>query len=210
MTENKRSNNPENSLNFKINICLIYENCFPIEKEYLKRGFPPELYEIITGIQAAFFLSHNIRKNTHLFLIFTAENFLIHFIGNELKHLNPDEKSIGLLLMKALETRNLYKNSHRKQSTPGIWIEKRGFTDLVDQLKQETQFIVVEENSTELEADLPKELTLLLPNGNNSTTWTEINSIKTNLRKFGIARLPEKRRNYLIILKFYSFIDNLP
>jgi len=88
-------------------------------------------------VNSAFFLSHDLRRDT----IFYTINYgnpnppvAIKFIGNELKRLSPDERSIALFLQKALE-----KDASEiwKESTSGIYYSKREFKDIILEKKSE-------------------------------------------------------------------------
>jgi tRNA pseudouridine-54 N-methylase len=172
-------------------------------------GFPPEIYDIIMAIQASFFLSHKIRTNTEVLLAFLDEDLVLHYIGSELRFLGPDERSIGMLLMKALEKKDAAREI-RIQSTPGIWIQKKKIEDLFRDLSEDGQIIIVNEDAdTELQGIFPKNTTLIIPNFQMGTLGIEKYFSNRILFKFKVQDLPINRRTYLTILKFHSFIDKM-
>ncbi|MFP4654382.1 MAG: tRNA (pseudouridine(54)-N(1))-methyltransferase TrmY [Methanohalobium sp.] len=90
-------------------------------------------------INSAFFLSHDIRTDVqvHLLLLGQPEpGKIIRFNGENIKHLNPDERSSGALIKKALE-KNV--SDVETQSTPGVWIRKGNLKTLLDGFKNESR-----------------------------------------------------------------------
>jgi len=196
-------------LNPKISIGLIYKQAFEIHKNYFKIGFPEKIYETIMSIQAAYFLSHEIRKKTDLFLFFLKNNTVIHFIGHRLRYLGPDERSIGMLLMKALEKLALLRRKGRIESTPGIWIERLNLFDFLTSLQESTSLILVNhKSSNNLKGGLSPYIILLMP-AEEEGIFDEPNTIPgiQQYLTIGVQDLPKKMRNYLTILRFYSIID---
>jgi len=194
----------------EITICLIYPSLITIKKEYFQTGFPPEIYEIILAIQAAFFLSHKIRVNTHFSLMFLDENLVIEFIGTELRFLGPDERSIGMLLMKALEKKDRVQRNIKIRSTPGIWIQRRTVEDLLYELEENSQIILVDNDlDVELEEISQKHIIFLIPIMQNGVAFVEKYLYQQPILKFKVKDLPEIRKTFLTILKFYSLIDKM-
>ncbi len=199
-----------NQLNLKISIYLLYDACFDIQKVYFKEGFPPEIYEVIMCIQAAYFLSHKIRKNTRVFLAFIKDNLVISYFGNKLKYLGPDERSIGTLLMKALEKKESLGENRKIQSSPGIWIQKKKFIDIISEFGNNRNIFIANKNSSAGLGEITQnELILMISNLTRKDFGGKIFLSNLNPSEFGTEDLPEKMRSYLTILKFYSIIDNL-
>ncbi len=73
-----------------------------ITQKHLNLGFiDPTVAKLSACIRAAFFLSHGIRRDTILCIIVKEGNYSIKLVGDELKYLGPDSRSIATLLMKA-------------------------------------------------------------------------------------------------------------
>ena len=194
-------------MNFEVSIYLLLDSCFEIKKNYFRDGFPPEIYEIIMCIQGAYFLSHQIRKNTRVYLVFQADDVVIQYVGRKLRYLGPDERSIGMLLMKALDKRNELQGSRKIQSTPGIWIQDKKAQDAFSDFGENAQIFMANENSTAGLSNITRdELILLIPIMKKIGDQLISN---LNPAEFGIQDLPIKMRSYLTILKFYSEIDKL-
>lgn len=194
-----------------ISILLILEKCLEIKKEYFKIGFPPEIYEILMCIQASFFLSHKIRINMQLFLVFLKEDLIIHYRGDKLRYLGPDERSIGMLLMKALDKKENLKSNQKMQTTPGIWIKKQKFNDFILDLVDANHFIYLADNYSAFEPEINTEtgLIFVIPNSADMNLITNLLPTTQNLIKFGVNDLPLQMKNYLTILKFHQIVDKI-
>ncbi len=86
---------------------------------------------LLRCINAAFFISNNIRKNVEVYIVFSGSGSApktIRLVGSELKYLNPDERSTGALIKNAL-LKDI-KESEIK-STPGIYVSKKNFEDVL-------------------------------------------------------------------------------
>jgi len=212
LKEGKKSRNSSagSSLISKITICLVYPALITITKEYFQTGFPPEIYDILSAIQAAFFLSHNIRTNTDFSLIFLAEDLMITYVGTELRFLGPDERSIGMLLMKALEKKDRVHNEIKVRSTPGILIQRKRVEDFLDEFQATSQIILVDNDADSDLREIPqKNLTLLIPVILNGASFNERYLTDQPMLKFKVRDLPQPWKPSLAILKFYSCIDKL-
>ncbi|HIP15602.1 MAG TPA: tRNA (pseudouridine(54)-N(1))-methyltransferase TrmY [Methanothermococcus okinawensis] len=82
-------------------------------------------------ISSAFFLSHDIRRDTVFYSVHYGEPnppVALKFVGSELKRLSPDERSIAIFIKKALSKEH---NSKWRESTPGIYHAKKDFREIV-------------------------------------------------------------------------------
>ena len=114
-----------------VNFLLFVKNITTYSKSDIDKGKTPlEIFKLCSCIRETFCLSYSIRKYNNLYLYFQNEHLLIQFKGEKLKYLGPDERSQALLLKKAIDIANQYKNLIYKEwikSTPGIFV--RGFKD---------------------------------------------------------------------------------
>ncbi len=86
-------------------------------------------------VNSALFLSHGMRRDVNVHLVLLGEPDpckVIRFNGEKLKYLNPDERSSGSLIKKALEKDAI---PYETQSTPGVWIRRAGLEDLLKEFK---------------------------------------------------------------------------
>ncbi len=101
-------------------------------------------------INASFFLSHDLRRNTECFLILKggehadpANTITLRFSGEKIKSLNPDERSAGALIKKALVP---IPEEEYQRAAPGISIRKSDLAKLL----QEHPFAVLDENGEDI------------------------------------------------------------
>lgn len=87
-------------------------------------------------VNSALFLSHGMRRDVNVHLVLLGEpdpGKIVRFNGEKLKYLNPDERSSGSLIKKALEKD---ATPYESQSTPGVWIRKAGLEDLLNEFRE--------------------------------------------------------------------------
>ncbi len=102
-------------------ILLFSSENLSVTKGEIDRGSVPSLMsDVCRCVQATFFLSHAIRKDAQL-LILDGGDKAILMDGERLRYLGPDERSITILIMKALEKRKEFSRSFY-ESTPGIFV----------------------------------------------------------------------------------------
>ena len=100
---------------------------------------------LLRCISASFVLSHGLRKDTELYLVCLGGEEApktLRLQGAHLKHVNPDERSIATLVLKALDTPapGLSWNA----STPGIAVAARGLADLEDIIMGGNRYLLEE------------------------------------------------------------------
>jgi len=82
-------------------------------------------------VNAAFCLSHDIREDVRVFLVLRDE-LTIRFEGSELRYLSPDERNIASLIRQAIEAKGSAIGHREAESTPGIYVSKRGFEAVLE------------------------------------------------------------------------------
>ena len=88
-------------------------------------------------VSSAFFLSHDLRRDTVFYSIhYGAPNppVALKFVGSELKRVSPDERSIALFIKKALDKT---PTPLWKESTSGIYVAKKEFRDIILEKRDE-------------------------------------------------------------------------
>ena len=100
------------------------------------------------AIGAAFFLSHDLRRDVEVNLLL-QDQVQIRLVGERLKRLNPDERSTAALIKHALEK----LDEEEVQSTPGIFVSRRTLPEMLDRLYQlGAHPIVLHEDGPPIEA----------------------------------------------------------
>jgi len=92
-------------------------------------------------VNAALFLSHDLRRDVRVFLVLKGEPSppkLIRFDGSAVRYLSPDERSAASLIKKALE-KNV--QDFWTESTPGVSIRKGDLEDLLKELDKKIIYL---------------------------------------------------------------------
>ena len=92
-------------------------------------------------VNAALFLSHDLRRDVRVYLVLKGEPDppkLICFDGSGIRYLSPDERSAASLIRKALE-KNV--QGFWIESTPGVSIRKGELGDLLDELNKKIIYL---------------------------------------------------------------------
>ncbi len=83
-------------------------------------------------INASLFLSHDLRRDVDTYSVLLGEPnppVTVRFNGEKVRYLSPDERSAAALIKKALEKGA--PPSGEEESTPGVYISKRSFEDVI-------------------------------------------------------------------------------
>lgn len=92
-------------------------------------------------VNAALFLSHDLRRDVRVYLVLKGEPTppkLIRFDGATVRYLSPDERSAASLIKKALE-KNV--QDFWTESMPGVSIRKGSFSDLLEELNRKIIYL---------------------------------------------------------------------
>ena len=84
-------------------------------------------------VTAAFLLSHGIRESTRVWLVL-GDSLSIRFEGRNLRRLNPDERSTAALIRGALEEREEAIGYMDAESSPGVFVSRRGLEGVLDEV----------------------------------------------------------------------------
>ncbi len=107
-------------------------------------------------VTSAFFTSHSLRNDVRLQFVLQNE-YIIRFEGQELKRVNPDERSTGALFQKALERRHLADRKGEIESTPGIYIAPGSLEEVLEATRPRNSVIWLNESGGNLpEINTPK------------------------------------------------------
>jgi len=83
-------------------------------------------------VNSAVFLSHAIREDVRVHLVL-RDRVTIRFEGSELRYLAPDERNVASLIRTALEAKDEVVGHREVESTPGIYVSKRGLEAVLDE-----------------------------------------------------------------------------
>ncbi len=119
-------------------------------------------------VNSALLLSHGVRTDTQIHLAL-QDQYTIRIVGDDVQYLNPDERSTGALLKKALEKKEVTDASDEQLSTPGIYIKEQGFEGTLQQVDG-TVIQLHEDGNPLVETELPDDPVFVL---SDHTDFTE-------------------------------------
>ena len=129
---------------------------------------------LVRCVNSAFFLSHSIRTDVELFLVLQGGSDApktVRFSGKEIRYLNPDERSTASLIRNALLKK---LGSEEIRSSPGVYVSRRSFSDVIGQLKEVSSIVYLKENGTDIRAfDIPADPTFVLGDDRDLTQEEE-------------------------------------
>jgi len=132
---------------------------------------------LVRCVNSAFFLSHDIRKDTELFLVLLGgyePPKTIRFSGAELRYLNPDERSTSSLIRNAL-LKKIEKEEVR--SSPGIYISGMSFEEVIGKLSEKGKLVYLKEDGTDVRSNKLPEDPVFVISDNADLTEEEENAL---------------------------------
>ena len=105
-------------------------------------------------VNSCFFLSHSLRRNVGCYLHLLGEPDppkTVMLEGASLRYLNPDERSAASLIKKAL---SLHVSSGWMRSTPGVYVSRLTFSDLLQALGSDGVVLLSEDGEDIRKADI--------------------------------------------------------
>lgn len=129
---------------------------------------------LVRCVNSAFFLSHDLRKDSEIYLVLLGGEDApktVRFYGPELKYLNPDERSTSSLIRNALLKK---VEDWEKRSTPGVYVSRMSFQDVMAKLSQTCRFIYLREDGIDIrEYQFPEEPCYILGDDRDPTPEEE-------------------------------------
>ena len=118
-----------------------------------------------------------MRRDIELYLVLQGEPDApktMRLRGDELKYLNPDERSTGALVRNALMKKNDTADNAEIRSTPGIYISRDGFKDILEKLSKISTLVYLKEDGGSFDSINPsKDLTFILSDDKNMSEEEE-------------------------------------
>jgi tRNA (pseudouridine54-N1)-methyltransferase len=137
-------------------------------------GSTGRLDVLLRSINSAFFLSHDMRRDVELYLVLQGgpdPPKTIRMVGDELKYLNPDERSTGALIRNALMKRI---EREEVKSTPGIYISRMSFKEVVEKCSSISDVVYLIEDGEDInEIETNHEYTFVLSDDKDLTEEEE-------------------------------------
>ncbi|HKZ48012.1 MAG TPA: tRNA (pseudouridine(54)-N(1))-methyltransferase TrmY [Thermoplasmata archaeon] len=136
---------------------------FPLED---LPGSAGRLDVLVRCVNAAFVVSHGIRRDTEITLVLQGPPRpprTIRLAGDRLQRLNPDERSTAARLRRALE----YEGAVEKEITEGVHTGSRSFADVVGSLAP--LYVLAEDGKDLRDTDFPSDPAFLLSDDEDLT-----------------------------------------
>ncbi len=133
-------------------------------------------------VNASLFLSHDLRRDVDVFLSL-QDQLTVSISSQYVKRLNPDERSTGALVKKALQKIQTHEGPDPVRSSPGIHIAHQSFAQLLTALKKDDyEPVLLHENMPGLrESPLPEKPVFILSDHMDFTD-SELSLLKGALR----------------------------
>ncbi|MEM1513577.1 MAG: tRNA (pseudouridine(54)-N(1))-methyltransferase TrmY [Candidatus Thermoplasmatota archaeon] len=142
-------------------------------------------------VNSAFWLSNSIRRNVFFHTILHGEPnppIYIRFEGGKLRKVSPDERSISIFILKAIEK----AGDEEKESTPGIFVCKKNFNKFVEE-NRDKEYYLMDEKGEDIEKIDIGENPLFFLGDNRGLNEEE----KKILHKYGAIDVSIGKKSYL-------------
>ena len=122
--------------------------------------------DVITRcINAATFLSHNIRRDVLFFAYFSKLHVRLKIDTSRVKYLNPDERSTAALIRNAIVN---YSPEREIRTSPGFYIKKATLEDILDELESVGKLYYLREDGEDLRTmEIEKDASFVLSDSVN-------------------------------------------
>lgn len=130
---------------------------------------------LVRCVNSAFFLSHDIRKDTELYLVLQGGSDApktVRFSGSEVRYLNPDERSTSSLIRNALLKK--IEGDGEVRSSPGVFVSRRSFSDIISELSEKGSIVYLKEDGEDIrEYDIPTDPVFVISDNRDLTDEEE-------------------------------------
>ncbi|MDR3074410.1 MAG: tRNA (pseudouridine(54)-N(1))-methyltransferase TrmY [Candidatus Methanoplasma sp.] len=130
---------------------------------------------LVRCVNSAFFLSHDIRKDTQLYLVLQGgcdAPKTVRFSGDEVRYLNPDERSTSSLIRNALLKK--IPEGEEMRSSPGVYVSRMSFSDVMSHLSEKGRIVYLKEDGTDIRSyALPQDPVFVISDSTDLTSEEE-------------------------------------
>ena len=136
---------------------------------------------------SALFLSHNLRRNTEVWLLFLGGTpRLLRIKGEVARYLFPDERNMASAIRNAL-----IRHKAGKKMMPGIYVDDMDFKSAVSMASEDSEIFYLKEDGDDISSvELPERKTFVLGDHHDLTPEEE-----EILQEFGPKRLSLGRKS---------------
>ncbi|MDR1404251.1 MAG: tRNA (pseudouridine(54)-N(1))-methyltransferase TrmY [Candidatus Methanoplasma sp.] len=130
---------------------------------------------LVRCVNSAFFLSHDVRRDTQLYLVLQGGRDApktVRFSGTDVRYLNPDERSTSSLIRNALLKK--IPEGDETKSSPGVYVSKMSFGDVVSLLSKKGNIVYLKEDGTDIrECAVPQDPVFIISDNTDLTAEEE-------------------------------------
>lgn len=146
---------------------------------------------LVRCVNSAFFLSHGIRRDTEIFLVMQGgcdAPKTVRLSGKEVRYLNPDERSTSSLIRNALMKKT--EGDEEVRSTPGIYVSRRSFSDVVSMLSEKGRMVYLKEDGEDVRNyEMPEDVVFVISDNRDLTEEEEEILLKHSPDKISLGPL---------------------
>ncbi len=117
------------------------------------------------SIISALWLSHDMRRNTKIYINLNGEPeppITVTFNGKNLRKASPNEREIGIWIKKALKRKKDLKNEEWLETHSGIQISRKSFEDLIEKRRNKNIYILKEDGEDIRKKDVKEDSVYIL------------------------------------------------
>ena len=130
---------------------------------------------LVRCVNSAFFLSHDIRKDVQLYLVMQGGNDApktVRFSGEDVRYLNPDERSTSSLIRNALLKK--IGDEGESRSSPGVYVSRRSFSDIMSELSEKGKIVYLKEDRKDIrDTEIPDDPIFVISDNRDLTDEEE-------------------------------------
>jgi len=144
---------------------------------------------LVRCVNSAFVMSHNLRKDAEIYLVLEGGEDApktVRINGATVRYLNPDERSTASLIRNALLKK--VPAEGEISSSPGVYISRMGFDDVIDKLAQLGSFVYLKEDGTDCrDFEFPSDPVFVLGDNQDLTEAEEAKLLAQNPSKINVG-----------------------
>ena len=158
---------------------------------------------LVRCVNSAFVMSHNLRKDAEIYLVLEGGEDApktVRISGATVRYLNPDERSTASLIRNALLKK--VPAEGEISSSPGVFISRMGFDDVIDKLAKCGNFVYLKEDGTDCrDFAFPEDPIFVLGDNQDLTEAEEAKLLAQNPSKICVGSVSLHAAHCMILVQ---------